>query len=50
MTELMNAYSEAFSVFLGGMPEDVISLVVVGLALATELLFFSIPFLLVKGR
>lgn len=50
MTELMDAYKDALSIFLGGMPSDVITLVVVGLALATELLFFSIPFFLVKGR
>lgn len=50
MTDVITAYTDAFQIFLSGMPENVISLAVTGLALATELLFFSIPFLLVKGR
>ena len=50
MTEIMNVYNDALQIFLGGMNEDVINLAVVGITLTTELLFFALPIILVKGR
>ena len=48
MIDIMNGYSSAFNIFFEGMPSDIISLVVVGLALATELFFFATPILLIS--
>ena len=48
MSDIMSIYNTSLQVFLGGAPEDVISLVAIGIALVSELFFFSIPFLLVK--
>lgn len=48
MTDLIAAYTEGFSIFFEGMPSDVISLAVTGIALAVGCFFVALPILLIR--
>lgn len=48
MSAILSAYNAAFSVFFAGMPEDIASLAVCGLALAVNVLFAALPILIIR--
>lgn len=48
MADIILAYKEGLYPFLGGMPDDIIRLAAIGIALTVGAFFFSIPFLIVR--